>query len=307
MKIYFAGGIFPIIFTLDPRHILTTFNLPNESRRCIKNAEKYGFEVILDSGAFSAWNSGRSIDRQRYLEFILQMRALYPKAKVYPVNLDVIPGKQGEKITKSQVEESAHQGWENYEYFKKHGIESIHVFHEGEDFKWLHKMIGTVDYIGVSPCNDSSLPKKVEWCKHVFHEVPEGQKTHGFAVTSQRLMKTFPWYSVDSASWAISAGLGNVWTSYGTLYFGGRGNKLNFFDGKVKQKEMALKKLVKEFTSYPIQWTDPDNPVQVMADVQMDSEKRRLINFFFIKSLEDKYNEIPTKGEKYVKEQFELF
>jgi hypothetical protein len=35
-------------------------------------------------------------------------------------------------------------------------------------------------------------------------------KFHGFGMTDVRYMRMFPWYSVDSASWALVAGFGNV-------------------------------------------------------------------------------------------------
>ena len=39
-------------------------------------------------------------------------------------------------------------------------------------------------------------------------------KFHGFAVTSLRLMLKYPWHSVDSSSWGISAGLGSVYIPF---------------------------------------------------------------------------------------------
>lgn len=306
MKIYFAGSQFPKIYPLDPRHVLTTFMMKNESVRCIEASVKYNFEVMLDSGAFSAWNSGKDVSRVQLADFILQMRDRFPTARVHPVNLDVIPGQQGETITKVQVEESAEKGWENYLYFKSRGIEPIHVFHEGEHFKWLDLFIKEVDYIGVSPCNDSALPGKMEWLAEAFHHIPEGKKTHGFAVTSLRLMKEFPWHSVDSASWAIGAGYGNVFTSFGTLYFGGRGTKKNFYEDSVGLEEVALDSLIAEFKSYPLSW-DPMYNGDVIQEVTQNNEKRRMINFYFLKNLEDKYNQMEGKDKKYVKQQIELF
>ena len=82
------------------------------------------------------------------------------------------------------------KGWENYLWLKSQGIDSIHVFHQGEDEDFLLKtIIKDCKYIGVSPSNDASLPQKMIWCERIFHLLPEEIKSHGFAVTSLRLIK----------------------------------------------------------------------------------------------------------------------
>lgn len=303
MRIYFAGSYYPKVFPNHPRHILISYIHKNDCFKCLEASLKYDFEVMLDSGAFSAWNNDFVIDRQQYCDFILECKRRYPTARMYPVNLDVIPGKQGDKITKDQVEESAEKGWDNYQFFKRNGIETIHVFHEGEHFKWLDLCIKEVDYIGISPCNDSSSPKKFAWLEEAFDRVPEGKKTHGFAVTSKRLMRMFPWYSVDSASWGIMSGYGFVMSSFGNVYFSNRENKDNFFDDMVSQKDIAHDLLIKEFLEYPIKW-ETDN---IIEELKGSNEKRRMINFFFLQKLEDHYNSLHGKDVKYVKKQFELF
>lgn len=303
MKIYFAGSYYPKVYHQYPRHVLISYVHKNDCFKALQGSITWDFEVILDSGAFSAWNSGVTIDRSAYCEFILECRRRYPTAKFYPVNLDVIPGKQGESITHQQVEESAEKGWENYQFFKRNGIETIHVFHEGESYKWLELFIKEVDYIGISPCNDSSNPKKYEWLSETFHRIPEGKKTHGFAVTSQRLMKNFPWYSVDSASWGIMSGYGMVFTSWGVRYFSDRELKDNPYEDSVGETLIAEALLVAEFKKYPILW-ETDN---ILEELKKSNEKRRMINFFFLKNLEDVYNQMPGKDKKYVKAQSELF
>ena len=132
------------------------------------------------------------------------------------MNLDVIPGKFGRKPTHEEVEESARRGWENLTILDKEGIEAIPVYHQGERFYWLDKMIDEqYEYIGISPANDRTTPQKQEWLDEVFHYLcgdrgyPEIMP-HGFGVTSVPLLYRYPWASVDSATWLKVGGYGIV-------------------------------------------------------------------------------------------------
>ena len=70
--------------------------------------------LIIDSGAFSVWSNGGVIDIDKYAEFCSSLKEILPKTiNLYIVNLDVLPGKFGERPTKEQREESAKKGWEN--------------------------------------------------------------------------------------------------------------------------------------------------------------------------------------------------
>ena len=158
---------------------------------------------LLDSGAFSAWNSGKEINLKEYIEFAKDFQAKFKESidHIYIVNLDVIPGEQGTKPTKKQVEEAAQQGWDNMLQFEKAGITPVHIFHQGEGFEWLEKISKRHRYIGISPSNDAGIKVKFEWMQRVYSIIHAKNMTHGFAVTARKLMLAFPWYSVDSTSW----------------------------------------------------------------------------------------------------------
>jgi hypothetical protein len=171
--------------------------------------------LILDSGAFSVWNNGASIDLDAYIEFC----AKYPHVSYY-VNLDVIPGLPNQKRTlnPASVDESCKKGWDNFKQMSKHlpADKVIPVYHQNDDVKWLKRYLKEgVKYIGISPANDRTTKQKMKWLKEVEKTIGLGGgelkvKTHGFAVTSFDLMKCWHWHSVDSASWALSAAFGNI-------------------------------------------------------------------------------------------------
>lgn len=158
---------------------------------------------MLDSGAFSVWNSGKTIQLDDCVAFCLQS----PQVAVY-VNLDVIPGKG------VGVEEAAKQGWQNYRRMIRAlpPDKVMPVYHEGEDIRWLHKYLdGGAKYVGLGGFS-SDGEKRFRWVSSLRKELSqatlEATKFHGFAVGSCRLMNHFPWYSVDSTTWAKH---GQVW------------------------------------------------------------------------------------------------
>lgn len=167
--------------------------------------------LILDSGAFSVWSNGGTIDIDAYAVFAKELQDRLPSWVDYRiVNLDVLPGKFGERPTDKQREESAEQGWANMLYLESKGLKVIHVFHQHEDFKWLEKMMAHSDYIGISPANDLSQAEKDRWLAKCFSITRDKIKTHGFAVTAAAQIYKYPFFSVDSSSWTAPARFGRV-------------------------------------------------------------------------------------------------
>lgn len=169
--------------------------------------------LMIDSGAFSAWRRGAVIDIDQYADFLHQNIELID----YYVNLDVIPGEFGRVPSQAEVDASANASWENFLHLRGRGLESIPVFHQGEDFKWLETMlVAGCKYVGISPANDRTTKEKKLWLDRVFAVIPKGPggyplvKTHAFGMTSTYLIFRYPWFSVDSSSWAITAGMGNI-------------------------------------------------------------------------------------------------
>lgn len=171
---------------------------------------------ILDSGAFTVWNQGLSIDLDKYITFCSE----HPGVDYY-INLDVIPGRPNDarSLTPANVESAARQGWNNYLRMLQTLPEEkvMPVFHQGDSLKWLEKYIDFGSpYIGISPANDRTTEQRMVWLEELRRILFDSKgnlkvKTHGFAVTSFRLMHTGFFYSVDSASWIRQA-------AYGTIY-----------------------------------------------------------------------------------------
>ncbi len=168
--------------------------------------------LMLDSGAFSAWRQQKPIDIKEYAKYLEKNYDIVDTA----INLDVMPGQAGKPRTQAEVKYAAEQSFKNFIYLRKCGFETIPVFHQGEDFYWLEKMLGVgCTYIGVSPVNGPLFKLRKNWMDLVFAYLcgdkgyPE-IKTHGFGMTTNSLIARYPWYSVDSISWVL-------WGAYGWI------------------------------------------------------------------------------------------
>ena len=181
--------------------------------------EEHTVSLMLDSGAYSAWNRGAQINLEEYINFCLSHLDTFD----YFVSLDVMPGSPGDRIgsvSKAQKRLSASMGWKNYQTMLKAGVpfeRLIHVFHLGEDFKWLKRLVDFgAPYIGLSPTMVRQTAQKIRWLDNCMEYVTnqEGfpiRKFHGFALTGLRTILRYPWYSVDSTSWLMAGAMGKIY------------------------------------------------------------------------------------------------
>jgi len=226
VTMYFAGcwdgKASPEEYEIGVRNKLCSFVYPKQFESWMDVSGDTPGKVLIDSGAFSAWNKGDQIDFEKYIRYCHGAISEGEKRNkiVRVVNLDVIPGKKGETINlnssvkkedKAIIEKAAEDGYKNLCRFLEDGITPIHVFHQGEHFKWLDKMVEKTDYIGISPANDVPPDQKKLWMDRAFSYLAKNNikvKTHGFAVFGSSMILEFPWTSCDAATWRIAAGFG---------------------------------------------------------------------------------------------------
>lgn len=207
------------------KHLVTYFSNPNVDMKAWEAFSKEfpddHYFLILDSGAFTAWNSGEDINIDSLIEYMHQWKHVYTMA----ANLDKIPGVRRQLPTKEDVHIAAEVGWKNSKYILSKGIPQdrlMPIFHQGEDFKWLKLMVEEEGfrYIGVSPSNDYTTEQRMFWLDEVYDylvKLPNYVKTHCYGMTSERLMRTYPAYSCDSTSWVLQAGFGMIATPFGNI------------------------------------------------------------------------------------------
>lgn len=154
-------------------------------------------EYILDSGAFSAYTKGVTIDIDAYCDFIKEHEDFID----HYIVLDVIG--------------CAEKSLENQKYMENRGLKPLPVFHQGDNWSYLEHYIKNYEYVCISPLSYSAGGESmVTWLDKVFSEYicdKDGYpkvKTHGLGLTTVNMLIRYPWYSVDSASGKLQAAFG---------------------------------------------------------------------------------------------------
>lgn len=162
--------------------------------------------AMLDSGAYTAWTQGVEIDLSEYADFLLEHQESFQCV----VNLDVLPvALPSGRVPLSEFERTCVEGWKNYEYLIKRGVDPeklIHVFHQGEDYSWLRRFLDDgVKYVGLSPRKGSlALGTHEDWLDGCMRHLTDDEgipvcRFHGFGISSFATLRRYPWYSVDSS------------------------------------------------------------------------------------------------------------
>lgn len=165
--------------------------------------------LMLDSGAFSAWTQKTEINFDEYVAFIRKFEHMID---VY-VNLDTIPPLHR---TAATIEASAAASYANLQRMKKLGLKPLPVYHAGESWHWLQRMLDDgEEYIGLSALKGLFPGAHIRALDETFTLLTDADgypkiKTHGFGITSHRLLVRYPWTTVDSTTWSMSAGYGKV-------------------------------------------------------------------------------------------------
>lgn len=156
-------------------------------------------KIIIDSGAYTAYKKGITIDIDRYGEFVLQNRNKFENF----FNLDVVG--DGKK---------SYQAWK---YLKSIGVETIPVYHIGTDERLLVKYLDQADYIGLGAIANLVTGQRIIsldriWKKYLLDEKGHARcRIHGLGMTAISLVNSFPWYSVDSFTPIFTASYGGVY------------------------------------------------------------------------------------------------
>lgn len=173
-------------------------------------------EIMLDSGAFTAWTKGTPITVEGVVRAYAKIVEDYkPRVKaLWLINLDVMPGAPGRVPSDEEITQALRGSDVNYEILvREFGPVVLPVYHQLEPVARLDEVVAmSGGYIGVSPRNDWSEAKRLPFVRKVHQIVGERAKTHGLGATGLTMMSAVPWHSTDSISWCLAAGLGQcVW------------------------------------------------------------------------------------------------
>jgi len=199
---------------IDHRLLSKAFEKSQFPPQVIKEMKDHLGCIMVDSGAFSVWTKGKTVDIQEYIEWI----KLNIDFADYFVSLDVIPGTPTKPaISQVEKEESAKKSLLNYHKMVRAGIPSeklIHVLHYGDDVKWADRcrdfpFIGMGGMVGQDPAG------RLIWMDNISRKLIDKQgmpvnKWHCFGVTDKDILLTIPFYSCDSAGWLKAAVMGTI-------------------------------------------------------------------------------------------------
>ena len=223
VKLFFAGGEnkghLKYINKLNIKYTLMSYH-------GLKNREipKTNSEIFLDSGAYSAYASGKHIDLLEYIKFIKRNK---DKVRFY-ANLDVIGIGNAKKTLRNQ------------RIMEEAGLNPLPVYHYHEyiskDYKYLiEDFCKKYSYVALGGMANTLKDKKefIRYLKFCFGYAKKyNTKIHAFGMTSLPILKMFPFYSVDSSSWIAGE-------KFGTFnLFNGKGMKMfskNLFKLKFKK------------------------------------------------------------------------
>jgi hypothetical protein len=149
-------------------------------RRVLDRQDPAGFRVMVDSGAFSAWNKGKPIDMDEYVAFI---RSLPSEWDLSAIQLDVI----GDPKATLQ----------NFLRMCDLGVDTIPVFTRGASLADRDTMYEHAPLVAVGGLVSSRgyLP----YMRH-FMETNDGRPVHWLGYVSPDDMKRYHPESVDSSS-----------------------------------------------------------------------------------------------------------
>lgn len=156
-------------------------------------------DLFLDSGAFSAWTQGVTIDIQQYIDFI----KVNEYAISFYANLDVIGDPEGTLANQRTMEAA--------------GLTPVPVYHYGEPERYLRDYVRDYQYIAIGGMVGKPNKALQQWLDPLWaNHLVDGEgmplcKVHGFGMTSLRLMLRYPWWSVDSTSWVVTGRLGSIY------------------------------------------------------------------------------------------------
>jgi hypothetical protein len=175
-----------------------------------------GMDVMLDSGAFSVWTKGSTVDIDDYLRWIEHVRRSVGDVQV--INLDVIPGSPlgGTRPSLSERSSAIAESLKNADRLRSEDVKVMEVFHLHEPIDVFELLLerrqpGEVLALG-GLAGKGNAGDKQPFCDAAFATVRDRVggwangivRLHGLGISPDApLCARYPWWSVDSSSWSI--------------------------------------------------------------------------------------------------------
>ena len=194
MIIYFAGeGHGQALVDCGVKHKLVSAYTLNYSKPLAELKSKFP-DLLMDSGGFTARIRGIKVSARQYADYINQEKL------DLAFELDTSDPKETEA---------------NRLYLKaKTDAYIIPVYHYSDfidpDYRSLiDDFVAEYNFISIGGVAGVGLGNEAEALyRYVFYRTRDRIKVHGLGITDTRVLKTYPFYSVDSTSWLGAARYG---------------------------------------------------------------------------------------------------
>ena len=196
MRNYFAGGaggMHTLSYPLMKNHLIAWIDKTELKRR--EEYFKKDCNVLIDSGAFSAFTKGHKIEIDEYAEFMINFTRKWKNKvnSIYFINLDSIGNPK--------------ESWQNQDYLDKKGIKTLPVIHQwGFEEKILERVVqkyGIFAFGGM--VGRKQKAHTIPWLNKCYNiigkhwrKTKKMPKTHLLGVASEKILYRYPAFSCDS-------------------------------------------------------------------------------------------------------------
>lgn len=171
-------------------------------RKFLEEQARYRYRCwAMDSGGFTAWKSGETIDLVAYTDLCQQLFETDPTL-VEVMALDVVG--------------SWRQSVKNFEYMWSRKVPALPIYHYGEPVELLRDLRAAFPYkiaIGGMAGLFSGKKKLAQLAAILQHCWP--CRVHGLGVGSRSAVMALPFHSVDASNWEIGPCKFGNWRSFG--------------------------------------------------------------------------------------------
>lgn len=170
-------------------------------------------KIMYDSGAFTAWKSGRPMTLDRVTKvYASLMERLPDEVDAWFITLDKIPGTPQHGATDDEVKRAEEETLQNtIELRKRFGDRILPVWRNTESVVVLEELLHLgASYICLSMIQTLREEHRVAEASRMIKQVAGRAKLHGLAATGCKMMGLNGWHSVDSASWQYAASMGSI-------------------------------------------------------------------------------------------------
>jgi len=116
--------------------------------------------LLMDSGAYSLFNSGVQVDFDRYMAYVGAVK----DEVLAVINLDIIPGSKGKRATKVETERACIVSFDRWLRLQATGALIMPVYHQTDDRAWLGRYLDYgAAFIGISPSDNMPDVLRKQW------------------------------------------------------------------------------------------------------------------------------------------------